>query len=109
MNYHYVWLIWSSAFLLTWMLLYALFPQHRVAMWRTSLCMAPVGLTQAMFVPEYWNPPSLFELAARTGFDIESLDLQLPALRPSARGTKQVEASRSAVDGQRHVRGIPCD
>jgi len=43
------------------------------------------------------------------GFDIESLDLQLPALRPSARGTKQVEASRSAVDGQRHVRGIPCD
>jgi hypothetical protein len=24
-------------------------------------------------VPEYWNPPSLFELAQRTGFDIESL------------------------------------
>ena len=24
-------------------------------------------------MPEYWNPPSLFELAQRTGFDIESL------------------------------------
>jgi hypothetical protein len=26
-----------------------------------------------MFVPEYWTPPSLFELAQRTGFDIESV------------------------------------
>lgn len=73
MTYHYVWLIWSSAFLLPWVLLYALFPQHRVAMWWASLFMAPLGLTEPMFVPEYWNPPSLFELAQRTGFDIESI------------------------------------
>lgn len=73
MTYHYVWLVWSSAFLLPWILLYALFPQHRVAMWWASACMAPFGLTQPMFVPEYWNPPSLFELAQRTGFDIESI------------------------------------
>jgi hypothetical protein len=33
----------------------------------------PFGLTEPLFVPEYWNPPSLFNLAARTGFDIESL------------------------------------
>ena len=33
----------------------------------------PFGLTEPLFVPEYWNPPSLFDLAARTGFDIESL------------------------------------
>lgn len=31
------------------------------------------GLTEPLFVPEYWNPPSLFNLAQRTGFDIESL------------------------------------
>ena len=31
MTYHYVWLVWSSAFLLPWALLYALFPQHRSA------------------------------------------------------------------------------
>ncbi len=32
-----------------------------------------LGLTEPLFVPEYWNPPTLFDLAARTGFDIESL------------------------------------
>jgi len=73
MTYHYVWLVWSSAFLLPWVLLYALFPQHRVVMWWASVFMAAFGLTQPMFVPEYWNPPSLFELAQRTGFDIESI------------------------------------
>ena len=73
MTHHYVWLVWSSAFLLPWALLYALFPQHRVAMWWASVFMAPFGLTEPIFVPEYWNPPSLFELAQRTGFDIESI------------------------------------
>ena len=38
-----------------------------VSLW-TSL----VGLTEPIFVPIYWNPPSLFDLAHRTGFDIES-------------------------------------
>jgi len=33
----------------------------------------PFGLTEPLFVPEYWNPPSLFNLAATTGFDLESL------------------------------------
>ena len=42
-------------------------------MWWGSAVMAPFGLTEPMFVPEYWNPPSLFELAQRTGFDIESV------------------------------------
>ena len=73
MTYHYVWLVWSSAFLLPWALLYALCPEHRVPMWRASAFMAPVGLTEPLFVPEYWNPPSLFELAQRTGFDVESV------------------------------------
>jgi hypothetical protein len=31
------------------------------------------GLTEPLFVPEYWAPPSLFDLANKTGFDIESL------------------------------------
>lgn len=73
MTYHYVWLIWSSAFLLPWIVLYAAFPAHRRTMWWASVFMAPFGLTEPVFVPEYWNPPSLFELAQRTGFDIESL------------------------------------
>ena len=73
MTYHYVWLIWSSAFLVPWVLLYSLFPRHRAAMWWSSIFMAPFGLTEPLFVPGYWNPPSLFELAQRTGFDIESI------------------------------------
>jgi hypothetical protein len=69
----YVWLIWSSAFLLPWLLLYALFPNYRrVMLWSSALTM-PFGLTEPLFVPEYWNPPSLFDLAQTTGFDIESL------------------------------------
>lgn len=73
MSYHYVWLLWSSAFLLPWLLLFLAFPRHRRQMWWASLLMAPFGLTEPLFVPEYWNPPSLFELAQKTGFDIESV------------------------------------
>ncbi|HEB63745.1 MAG TPA: hypothetical protein ENJ07_04635 [Gammaproteobacteria bacterium] len=38
-----------------------------------SLFTMPFGLTEPLFVPEYWMPPSLFDLAENTGFDIESL------------------------------------
>jgi hypothetical protein len=69
----YVWLLWSAAFLLPWLGLYVAFPRHRRAMVLASVLTAPFGLTEPLFVPEYWNPPSLFDLAQRTGFDIESL------------------------------------
>lgn len=38
-----------------------------------SVLTAPFGLTELLLVPKYWNPPSLFDLAHRTGFGIESL------------------------------------
>lgn len=69
----YVWLVWSSVFLVPWALLYRRFPVHRRAMIWASLFTTPFGLTEPLFVPEYWSPPSLFDLARRTGFDIESL------------------------------------
>jgi hypothetical protein len=72
MTYHNVWLGWASGFLLPWLALYVTNPQFRPVMWRVSLVTAAFGLTEPIFVPEYWNPPSLFELAQRTGFDIES-------------------------------------
>ena len=37
-----------------------------------SLVTSLLGLTEPLFVPAYWNPPSLFDLAQTTGFDIES-------------------------------------
>lgn len=70
---HYVWLIWSSLFLVPWGVLYLTFRAHRKAMLWASAFTAPFGLTEPIFVPEYWMPPSLFDLAQRTGFDIESL------------------------------------
>lgn len=69
----YVWLVWSSAFLVPWGLLYWWFPGHRRAMRWASLFTAPFGLTEPLFVPAYWDPPSLFDLAQRTGFDLESV------------------------------------
>jgi hypothetical protein len=75
MTYHYVWLIWSSAFLVPWAVVYLVFAEHRKEMRWASFVMASFGLTEPLFVPEYWNPPSLFELAQRTGFDIESVIL----------------------------------
>jgi hypothetical protein len=72
MRYHYVWLIWSSAFLVPWVILYLLSPPLRKVMWCTSGATALFGLTEPIFVPAYWNPPSLFELAQRIHFDIES-------------------------------------
>lgn len=69
----YVWLVWSSAFLVPWAALFSAFPRHRRAMVWASLFTAPFGLTEPLFVPEYWSPPSLFDLARTTGFDVESL------------------------------------
>ena len=73
MKYHDVWLIWSSAFLVPWLVLYAFNAKRRALMWRVSAVTALLGFTEPIFVPRYWNPPSVFELARRTGFDIESL------------------------------------
>ena len=69
----YVWLVWASAFLVPWVALFIAFPQHRKAMRWASLFTAPFGLTEPIFVPRYWNPPSLFGLAQSTGFDLESV------------------------------------
>ena len=69
----YAWLAWSTVFLVPWLAAYSAFPNHRKAMRWASLFTMPFGLTEPLFVPEYWNPPSLFDLAQTTGFDIESL------------------------------------
>ena len=69
----YVWFIWSSAFLVPWLGLFVCFPRDRKVMTWASVLTMPFGLTEPLFVPRYWNPPSLFDLAQTTGFDVESL------------------------------------
>ncbi len=73
MNDQYVWLIWSLAFLIPWVAVYWAAPTYRSVMLKASLITMLFGLTEPIFVPEYWSPPSLFNLAIETGFDIESL------------------------------------
>ncbi|MBP9772011.1 MAG: hypothetical protein KBD16_03785 [Candidatus Pacebacteria bacterium] len=70
----YVWLCVALFFLAVWILIYCLSDKAaRRDMWVSSLIMAPFGLSEPLFVPEYWSPPSLFNLALTTGFDIESI------------------------------------
>ncbi|MBR9690682.1 hypothetical protein GOV08_03275 [Candidatus Woesearchaeota archaeon] len=67
------WLTFSMILLGIWAVIWTAKPSVRKQMMWASILTAPFGLTEPIFVPEYWNPPSLFNLAANTGFDIESL------------------------------------
>jgi hypothetical protein len=71
----YAWFIWSLISLALWAIVYLLLKdaESRMEMFIVSLWTSVLGLTEPVFVPEYWNPPSLFDLAQKTGFDIESL------------------------------------
>jgi hypothetical protein len=73
--HQYSWIIWSLILLFIWALFYFSLrnKQSRKEMLLVSLWTSLLGLTEPIFVPEYWNPPSLFNLAQKTGFDIESL------------------------------------
>lgn len=69
----YAWFMWSLSFLLVWAIVFLFKKQFRKEMVTISLLTMPLGLTEPLFVPRYWNPPSLFNLAQKTGFDLESL------------------------------------
>jgi hypothetical protein len=78
MNPHepqFAWLLWSLLLVGIWAVIYLLLKNReaRKEMFVVSLWTSLLGLTEPLFVPAYWNPPSLFDLAHRTGFDIESL------------------------------------
>jgi len=74
-NYASIWLIWSGLLIAFWLsVLAALDSREKIKeMIVVSLWTSLFGLTEPFFVPAYWSPPSLFNLAVRTGFDIESL------------------------------------
>lgn len=71
----YAWLIWSLLLLVIWAIVYLSLKnkESKKEMVIVSLWTSLLGLTEPIFVPEYWSPPSLFDMALRTGFDIESL------------------------------------
>ncbi len=69
----YAWFIWTLIFLFLWLIVYIFKKPFRKEMIQVSLCTMPFGLTEPLFIPGYWNPPTLFNLAQKTGFDIESI------------------------------------
>ena len=71
----YAYALWTLFLLLAWTIV-LLGLRHRARrrkMLMSSFLTMPLGLTEPIFVPEYWNPPTPFDLAATTGFDLESL------------------------------------
>lgn len=71
----YAWLIWSLLLIVVWLAVYFSLDgkDKKREMLAVSFWTSLLGLTEPLFVPAYWDPPSLFNLAQRTGFDIESL------------------------------------
>ena len=69
----FAYLVLSTTLFLVWLILAVVRPDLRRRMLRVSLATMPLGLTEPLFVPAYWNPPTLLDLAHRTGFDLESL------------------------------------
>jgi hypothetical protein len=69
-----IWFAWSLLLLIIWGLVYAALksPESRHEMLVVSAWTSLLAITEPLFVPAYWNPPSLFGLAQATGFDIES-------------------------------------
>ncbi len=70
----YAWLLWSLILVGIWAVIYLLLTkkENRREMLLVSFWTSLLGFTEPFFVPTYWNPPSLFDLAHRTRFDIES-------------------------------------
>jgi hypothetical protein len=100
MKYRYVWLMWSSAFLIPWIILYlASIQQHREQMWWASVFMAPFWLSSACSAPlisgefvehrgtiHCVENSSLFESPRLKDIRVHSLATLLRLLRlPSAR------------------------
>lgn len=69
----FIWFLWSLGLVAIWLIVFIIYREARKRMVLASLITMPFGLTEPLFVPEYWHPPSLFNLAHQTGFDIESL------------------------------------
>jgi ABC-type multidrug transport system fused ATPase/permease subunit len=71
----YTWFLWSILLIIVWIVVYFSLSARdkKREMFMVSLWTSLLGLTEPLFVPEYWSPPSLFDLAQKTGFDIESL------------------------------------
>lgn len=70
-NYHYSYLVGVLIFGAAWVACYVLGKKYRAEIRRGTLIAAPMALTSLLFVPQYWTPPSLFDLDQKIRVGIE--------------------------------------
>jgi hypothetical protein len=69
----YEWLTFALVWIAIWVVFYYERPFLRRQMLWVSFISSFTGLLEPLFIPSYWNPPSLFNLNATAHFDIESV------------------------------------
>jgi hypothetical protein len=72
-NYHYSYLVGTLIFSAAWVVCYVVRKKYQPQIIWGSLVSAPLALTSILFVPQYWTPPSLFDLDMRFRVGIEDV------------------------------------
>ena len=72
-NYHYSYLVGVLIFGAAWVACYLIGKSYRAEIRWGTLISAPMALTSILFVPQYWTPPSLFDLDQKIRVGIEDV------------------------------------
>jgi len=72
-KYHYSYLVGVLIFGAAWLACYLIGKSYRAEIRWGTLISAPMALTSILFVPQYWSPPSLFDLDQRIRVGIEDV------------------------------------
>ena len=70
-SYHYSYLVGVVIFWIAWLVCAVIGRTYRSEMNWGTLIATPMALTSLLFVPEYWRPPSLFDLDQKIRVGIE--------------------------------------
>jgi hypothetical protein len=73
MFYQYGYFIGCLIVFAVWLVIFIYRKDLRKEMLFASIITIPFGMTEFLYVPEYWNPPSLFNFIQKYGFGIESI------------------------------------
>lgn len=71
MNYHLAYLVGALLFDAAWLACYLIGKSYRPQIIWGTVVTTPLALTSFLFVPQYWTPPSLFDLDAHIRVGIE--------------------------------------
>jgi len=107
-NYHYSYLVGALIFGAAWLACYLLGKNYRAEIRWGTVISAPMALTSILFVPQYWTPPSLFnldqksELASKTFCGRRLWEASLGGGRNPSEG-ETVGASKSGAPTPLHA------